>query len=79
VVVASVDYLSRSTRNFATAAVRDYRSGLLLAPENMQQSYGLFNVKLPQSAVFSRPAGRGYLIQASQSVLVQVPEANGSW
>ena len=33
----------------------------------------LFGTKLPRSAAFDRPAGRGYLIQAGQATLVQVP------
>jgi S-DNA-T family DNA segregation ATPase FtsK/SpoIIIE len=77
VVAGAAPDLSRPTRSFATAGPR-YRCGLLLTPEDVQQPMALFNARLPRSAVFSRPAGRGYLFQAAQSVLVQVPEVPGT-
>jgi DNA segregation ATPase FtsK/SpoIIIE, S-DNA-T family len=77
VVAGAAADLSRPARSFATAGSR-YRCGLLLTPEDVQQPIGLFGARLPRSAVFSRPAGRGYLFQAGQSVLVQVPEIPGS-
>jgi S-DNA-T family DNA segregation ATPase FtsK/SpoIIIE len=73
VVAGTAAQLGRPTRNFLTA-VREHRSGLLLTPEDTQVSTALFNMQLGRSAVFSRPAGRGFLIQAGQSLLVQVPE-----
>ena len=73
VVAGTAAQLGRPTRNFLSA-VREHRSGLLLTPEDTQVSTVLFNIQLGRSAVFSRPAGRGYLIQAGQSLLVQVPE-----
>ncbi len=74
VVAGTAAQLGRPTRNFLTA-VREHRYGLLLTPEDTQVSAALFGIQLGRSAVFSRPAGRGYLIQAGQSLLVQVPEA----
>ena len=73
VVAGTAAQLGRPTRNFL-AAVREHRYGLLLTPEDTQVSTALFGMQLGRSAVFSRPAGRGYLIQAGQSLLVQVPE-----
>jgi S-DNA-T family DNA segregation ATPase FtsK/SpoIIIE len=73
VVAGAAADLSRPTRSFATAGPR-YRCGLLLTPEDVQQPMMLFAARVPRSAVFDRPAGRGYLFQAGQSVLVQVPE-----
>ena len=34
----------------------------------------LFGARLPGNSVFSRPAGRGFLVQANQAVLVQIPD-----
>ena len=72
VVAGTAADLGRPTRSFATLAPR-LRCGLLLTPEDIQQPT-VFGARLPRSALFDRPAGRGYLIQASQTVLVQVPE-----
>ncbi len=72
VVAGAAADLGRGTRN-STSAVRSYKCGLLLTPEDTQQPT-LFGARLPRSAVFSRPAGRGYLIQAGQPALVQVPD-----
>ena len=72
VVAGTAADLGRPTRSFATLAPR-LRCGLLLTPEDTQQPT-VFGARLPRSALFDRPAGRGYLIQASQTVLVQVPE-----
>ena len=77
VIAGNAADLSRGTRNSA-GAVRPYKCGLLLTPEDTQQPM-LFGARLPRSAVFSRPAGRGYLIQAGQPVLVQVPEVAPGW
>ena len=65
--------LLRTQRGF-TAAARQFRSGLLLTPEAHQLGQELFGTPLPRSAVFDRPPGRGYLIRAGQTTLVQVPE-----
>jgi S-DNA-T family DNA segregation ATPase FtsK/SpoIIIE len=73
VVAGAAADLGRPTRSFATLAPR-LRCGLLLTPEDVQQPT-VFGARLPRSALFDRPAGRGYLIQASQTVLVQVPQA----
>jgi DNA segregation ATPase FtsK/SpoIIIE, S-DNA-T family len=77
VITGSATHLGRGTRN-STGAVRPYKCGLLLTPEDTQQAM-LFGARLPRSAVFDRPAGRGYLIQAGQPVLVQVPEVSPGW
>ena len=73
VVAGTSSELLRSVRGF-TAAARQFRCGLLLTPEAAQLGQELFGTKLPRSAVFDRPPGRGYLIQAGQATLVQVPE-----
>ena len=39
----------------------------------------LLGTRLPRGAAFDRPAGRGYLIQAGQPILVQVPELSVTW
>jgi S-DNA-T family DNA segregation ATPase FtsK/SpoIIIE len=73
VIAATSGELLRVQRGF-TAAARQYRCGLLLTPEAPQLGSELFGAKLPRSAAFDRPPGRGYLIQAGQATLVQVPE-----
>jgi DNA segregation ATPase FtsK/SpoIIIE, S-DNA-T family len=77
VVVSSAAQLGRPTRNLLTTVRERYRSGLLLWPEDTQQPT-LFGARLPRSAVFDRPAGRGYLIEAGRAVLVQVPGAGAN-
>lgn len=77
VVASSVAHLSRATRNFLTAVPQLTRCGLLLTPEDRGQAM-LFGARLPGNAVFTRPAGRGFLVQANQAVLVQVPEVVSS-
>jgi S-DNA-T family DNA segregation ATPase FtsK/SpoIIIE len=57
-----------------TAAARQFRCGLLLTPEQALLGQELFGARLPRSAVFDGPAGRGYLIQAGRATLAQVPE-----
>jgi len=76
VVASSVAHLGRTTRSFLTAVPQLTRCGLLLTPEDKGQAT-LFGARLPWNSVFTRPAGRGFLIQANQAVLVQVPEAHG--
>jgi DNA segregation ATPase FtsK/SpoIIIE, S-DNA-T family len=73
VVASSVAHLGRTTRSFLTAVPQLTRCGLLLTPEDRGQSM-LFGARLPGNSVFSRPAGRGFLVQANQPVLVQIPE-----
>ncbi len=80
VVAGTSAELARGTRNF-TVLARQFKCGLLLAPEDAQQGTALFGARLPRSAVGDRAAcpGRGYLVQAGQPVLVQVPEPTVSW
>jgi DNA segregation ATPase FtsK/SpoIIIE, S-DNA-T family len=73
VVAGTSGELVRTARSF-TAAARQFRCGLLLTPEAYQLGQELFGTMLPRSAVFDRPAGRGYLIRAGQAILVQVPD-----
>jgi S-DNA-T family DNA segregation ATPase FtsK/SpoIIIE len=77
VVAGTSSELLRSVRGF-TAGARQFRCGLLLTPEAAQLGHELFGTKLPRSAVFDRPSGRGYLIQVGQATLVQVPEPPAS-
>lgn len=65
--------LLRSQRSFTVAACK-FRCGLLLTPEAPQLGQELFKARLPRSAAFDRPPGRGYLILAGQATLAQVPE-----
>jgi DNA segregation ATPase FtsK/SpoIIIE, S-DNA-T family len=73
VVASSAAHLGRATRSFLTAVPQLTRCGLLLTPEDRGQAM-LFGARLPGNSVFTRPAGRGFLFQANQAVLVQVPE-----
>ena len=73
VVAGTSGELLRTSRGF-TAAARQFRCGLLLTPEAPQLGQELFGTRLPRSAAFDRPAGRGYLIQGSEAVLAQVPQ-----
>jgi S-DNA-T family DNA segregation ATPase FtsK/SpoIIIE len=74
VVAGDSEEFVLSQRTF-TAKARQFRCGLLLTPSKPQLSYELFTIRLPRSAVFDRPAGRGYLIQSGrQAILAQVPE-----
>ena len=75
-VASSAAHLGRATRNFLTAVPQLTRCGLLLTPEDRGQAM-LFGARLPGNSVFTRPAGRGFLVQANQAVLVQVPEMPG--
>ena len=74
VIAGTSSELMRTGRGF-TAAARQFRCGLLLTPEAPQLGMELLGTRLPRSATFDRPAGRGYLIRASQATLAQVPEA----
>ena len=73
VVASSAAQLGRTTRSFLTAVPQLTRCGLLLTPEDRGQAM-LFGARLPGNSVFTRPAGRGFLVQANQAMLVQVPE-----
>lgn len=73
VLASSAAHLGRATRSFLTAVPQLTRCGLLLTPEDKGQAM-LFGARLPGNSVFTKPAGRGFLIQANQAVLVQVPE-----
>ena len=73
VVASSAAQLGRATRSFLTAVPQLTRCGLLLTPEDKGQAM-LFGARLPGNSVFTRPAGRGFFVQANQAVLVQVPE-----
>lgn len=73
VVASSAAHLGRAARSFLTAVPQLTRCGLLLTPEDRGQAM-LFGARLPGNSVFTRPAGRGFLVQANQAVLVQVPE-----
>jgi DNA segregation ATPase FtsK/SpoIIIE, S-DNA-T family len=66
--------LVRGSRSL-TATARSYNCGLLLTPDDTQMASQLLGLRLTRSALFSRPAGRGYLAQPGQPVLIQVPEA----
>lgn len=73
VVAGLTSELLRAQRGF-TAAARQFRCGLLLTPHTALISQELFDTRLPRSAAFDRPPGRGYLIRAGQAILAQVPE-----
>ena len=70
--------LARGMRSFAAAA-RQFKCGLLLTPDDAQQANMLLGTRLTRGATFDRPAGRGYLVQAGQPTLVQVPELSVAW
>lgn len=71
VLAGTSDELASSFRGF-TFDARKSRSGLLLSPESHLHGE-LLGVRLPRSAAFTGPAGRGLLVRAGQVVLVQVP------
>jgi DNA segregation ATPase FtsK/SpoIIIE, S-DNA-T family len=78
VIAGTSGELARGMRSFAAAA-RQFKCGLLLTPDDAQQANMLLGTRLTRGATFDRPAGRGYLVQAGQAVLVQVPELSVSW
>ena len=73
VVASSASHLGRTTRSFLTAVPQLTRCGLLLTPEDKGQAM-LFGTRLPGNSVFTGPAGHGFLVQANQAMLVQVPD-----
>ena len=78
VIAGTSGELARGMRSFAASA-RQFKCGLLLTPDDAQQANMLLGTRLTRGAAFDRPAGRGYLVQAGQPVLVQVPELVASW
>ena len=78
VIAGTSGELARGMRSFAAAA-RQFKCGLLLTPDDAQQANMLLGTRLTRGATFDRPAGRGYLVQAGQPTLVQVPELSVSW
>jgi S-DNA-T family DNA segregation ATPase FtsK/SpoIIIE len=71
VVGGTTEELLRAMRGF-TFDARSSRAGLILTPESHLQGE-LLGVRLPRSAVFTGPAGRGFLTLPGRSTLVQVP------
>jgi S-DNA-T family DNA segregation ATPase FtsK/SpoIIIE len=71
VVGGTTEELLRAMRGF-TFDARSSRAGLLLTPESHLQGE-LLGVRLPRSAVFTGPPGRGILALPGRTTLVQVP------
>ncbi len=71
VVGGTTEELLRAMRGF-TFDARSSRAGLILTPESHLQGE-LLGLRLPRSAVFTGPAGRGFLALPGRSTLVQVP------
>jgi S-DNA-T family DNA segregation ATPase FtsK/SpoIIIE len=70
-LAGTTDELATAFRGFSADARRS-RSGLLLSPASHLDGE-LLGVRLPRSAVFSGPPGRGLLVRSGQVLLVQVP------
>ncbi len=71
VVAGTGEDLARPMRGFITET-RQSRTGLLLCPESHLHGE-VVGVRLPRSAVFSRPPGRGVLAATDRLLTVQVP------
>jgi S-DNA-T family DNA segregation ATPase FtsK/SpoIIIE len=71
VVAGTADELLRPMRGFIVE-VRQARTGLLLCPESHLHAE-VVGARLPRSAVFSQPPGRGILVNAGRHVALQVP------
>ena len=71
VLAGTTEELLAAFRGF-TADARKSRNGLLLSPEAHTQGE-LLGLRLPRSAVFTGPPGRGLLSTGGQLTLVQVP------
>ena len=71
VVAGTGEDLARPMRGFI-AEVRQSRTGLLLCPESHLHGE-VVGARLPRSAVFSRPPGRGVLVAGDRLLTVQVP------
>src|SRR5439155_23397434 len=71
-VVAGVAEDLRRPRRRVIPAVRQSRTGLLLCPQSHLDGE-LLGVRLPPSAAFRGPAGRGVLVLDNEATLVQVP------
>ncbi len=71
VIAAATDDLSRAVRGYLND-VRSSRSGLLLTPDTHLVGE-LLGVRLPRSAAFRVPVGRGLLVVDGDVTVVQVP------
>ena len=76
VIAGTADELMRPMRGFIVE-VRQARSGLMLCPESHLHA-DVIGARLPRSAVFSQPTGRGILITDAGQVGVQVPLPEGA-
>ncbi|HWG72857.1 MAG TPA: FtsK/SpoIIIE domain-containing protein [Acidimicrobiales bacterium] len=70
IIAGTPDDLLRPMRGFIVE-VRQSRSGLLLCPESHLHAE-VIGARLPRSAVFNQPPGRGILISDAGQLLVQV-------
>jgi S-DNA-T family DNA segregation ATPase FtsK/SpoIIIE len=75
VAAGTTDDLLSSFRGFLVEA-RKCRTGLLLTPTS-HLAGEVLGLRLPRSAAFSEPVGRGLLVRSGQSLLVQVPTDSG--
>lgn len=75
VAAGTTDDLLTSFRGFLVEA-RKSRTGLLLTPAS-HLAGEVLGLRLPRSAAFSEPVGRGLLVRSGQSLLVQVPTGSG--
>jgi S-DNA-T family DNA segregation ATPase FtsK/SpoIIIE len=71
IIAGVAEDLLRPMRGFI-AEVRQSRAGLMLCPESHLHGEVL-GARLPRSAAFDRPPGRGILIADNRTALVQVP------
>ena len=71
IIAGTPDELMRPMRGFIVE-VRQSRTGLLLCPESHLHAE-VIGARLPRSAVFSQPPGRGILITEGSQIGVQVP------
>lgn len=71
IVAGTADDLLRPMRGFIVE-VRQSRAGLLLCPESHLHAE-VVGARLPRSAVFSQPPGRGILVDDRGQLAVQVP------
>jgi DNA segregation ATPase FtsK/SpoIIIE, S-DNA-T family len=76
IIAGVAEDLLRPMRGFIPE-VRQSRSGLLLCPESHLHGE-VVGIRLPRSAAFSRPPGRGVLVLDNQATLVQVPFTGGA-
>jgi S-DNA-T family DNA segregation ATPase FtsK/SpoIIIE len=71
VIAGNPDELMRPMRGFIYSVCQS-RTGLMLCPENHNQGE-LLGARLPRSAVFRAPAGRGIFVDNGELELLQVP------